>query len=74
MNWKYVRQYIGWKQSGGREIFLHDWLPTEFSHGKTYYAVMGPFDTWAGARLAYDTYPNPHIQSVADAEKIAADS
>jgi len=36
-----------------------------------YAAVVGPFKTKRAAYVASSTYPNPHIQTVADAERIA---
>jgi hypothetical protein len=33
--------------------------------------LWGPFKTKRAATLACETYPNPHIQTVSDAEKLA---
>jgi hypothetical protein len=63
--------YIG--QKGNlREIFRSAKTPTQESHGHKYNAVTGPFRTLAGAKvmLQYGRN-NPHLQTVADAERMA---
>ncbi|MFA5136954.1 MAG: hypothetical protein WC489_06235 [Patescibacteria group bacterium] len=62
--------YVGVK-SGARAVFTAKKTPTVESHGEKYGYVIGPFRTKAAAELMRDTHPNPHIQTVADAERIA---
>lgn len=47
--------------------------PTDAEYGKQFYAVMGPFRTRRAARFMERCGGgNPHIQTVSDAERIAA--
>lgn len=67
------RIYVGRSKSGGRTItFRSEVEPSEASHGHLYAAVIGPFRTIRGARfMARHGYNNPHLQTVADAERLA---
>lgn len=47
-----------------------DWNKVGMRH-PDYRWLWGPFRTLRAARLAAETYPNPHIATVADAERIA---
>ncbi len=66
------RYYVGLKVCGGREAFKTSQIPTERTHGNRYAAVIGPFRT-KRAYLFMARYGegNPHLQTVADAERIA---
>lgn len=56
-----------------REVFRSEVEPTTESHGGEYAAVIGPFRTRRAADLmARLGGRNPHVRSVADAERIAA--
>ena len=65
------RYYVGLKD-GKREVFISIVAPTEKTHGYVYTAVIGPFQTRRGAQFmaAYGAN-NPHLQTVAEAEKHA---
>lgn len=66
-----MKPYVGCK-AGKREVFKAESEPTEDSHGHLYNAVIGPFRTMRGAKfMAECGYNNPHLQTVADAERIA---
>lgn len=67
------RWYVGRTPSGVRQIFKSDTTPTHATHGHLYTSVLGPFRTKRGAMfdIAVGTANNPHIRSVADAERIA---
>ncbi len=66
--------YVGCKAgetSNKREIFKSVETPTFRTHGGSYNAVIGPFVTMRGARfMALYGQGNPHVQCVADAEKL----
>jgi hypothetical protein len=67
------RYYVGSKPGGKREVFRSATTPTETSHGHRYRYVTGPFRTLGGARVMVEAGENnPHIQTVHEAEKIAA--
>ncbi len=67
------RIYVGAVRGGKREVFRSASEPTETSHGEKYRYVIGPFRTVKGARLMADFGEgNPHVQTVGDAERIAA--
>lgn len=58
-------------ESGNRRVFTCSHAPTELSHGQLYAATIGPFRTMRGARfMAEHGRNNPHLQTVADAERI----
>jgi len=58
--------------TGRREVFECTFVPTMETHGTLYAAVIGPFETMRGARfMAEHGAANPHVQCVADAERIA---
>lgn len=65
------RIWVG-RGKGKHEIFRAATNPTQESHGALYNAAIGPFKTLRGAKamLHYGRYGNPHIQCVADAERI----
>lgn len=52
-----------------REVFKHNAVPTELSHGHRYVAVVGDFRTMRGAKW-FQRYGkgNPHCRCVTDAE------
>ena len=63
--------WVGGK-NGKREIFRHHGKPDEVSHGHLYSYAIGPFRTMRGAEYMRDYGANnPHLQTVADAERIA---
>jgi hypothetical protein len=64
-----TKLYVG-RAHGRPEVFRSATEPSEATHGALYFAVVGPFRTRAAAYLDARTYPNPHIQCVADAERI----
>jgi len=68
-----TRLYVGIRPDHKREIFRAIGVPTQETHGKYYAAVIGPFRTKRGAVFMreYGANCNPHVQSVADAERIA---
>ena len=54
-----------------RKVFRSKTTPTQKTHGKDYLAVIGPFQTKAGADfMAQYGSGNPHCQCVADAERL----
>ena len=65
--------YMGYRvDTGKREVFHAQWTPTQELWGDTYAAVVGPFRTKRGATfMAEHGAGNPHLQTVADAERIA---
>lgn len=69
------RYYVGYslgKTDVHREVFLSEGTPTEASHGAKFGAVIGPFQTKAGAVFMADYgQGNPHCQTVAEAERLA---
>lgn len=70
----YTKQYVGIRiDNGERECFTWPGTPVRETHGHIYAAVIGPFRTVRGARfMAEHGRGNPHIQTVGDAERIAA--
>ena len=63
--------YVGVK-GAKRKVFRSAKTPTFASHGKRFAAVIGPFRTKAGAEaMAKYGRNNPHLQTVADAERMA---
>ena len=67
------KYYVGSKVSNGDyERFKADSNPTKESHGHLYRFVIGPFITKRGASfMANYGKGNPHLQIVAECEKIA---
>ena len=65
--------YVGYSVDGtGYAIFKSEIGPSIASHGHLYRYVVGPFVTLRGAEFfAQYGRGNPHIQTVADAERIA---
>lgn len=67
-----TRPYVGMK-AGQWRAFRSPTLPRADTHGGQFAAVIGPFRTMRGARyMAAFGEGNPHLQTVADAERIAA--
>ena len=72
-----AKWYVGCKtyRSGQtiRKAFKSETEPTQETHGLQYGAVWGPFRTRRGAEFgaSWRAVNNPHVQSVADAERIA---
>jgi len=67
-----TRYYVGHVKHGEREIFRFAKEPTQKTHGDKYKYVIGPFSTKAGATvMAKYGENNPHLQTVADAERMA---
>jgi hypothetical protein len=74
-----TRVYVGLRADGkGREVFRSATTPVAEPHpdthlGPIYSAVIGPFRTRRGAEfMAKFGANNPHCQTVADAERLAA--
>ena len=69
------RYYVGLRSNSTvhyRNVFLCPHVPTQGSHGVLYSAVIGPFRTKRGAEfMAKHGHGNPHLQTVADAERLA---
>lgn len=69
---KTMKIWLGYGIDGKREVFKANYEPTHDSHGHIYEAVMGPFRTMRAALITRDYGKgNPHLQTVADAEKVA---
>lgn len=70
--WGTRRPYLGLNsEKGVREVFRAEVTPTAESHPQ-YKAVVGPFRTSQAARFMRDCgVNNPHVQTVADAERLA---
>ena len=67
------RIWVGIKSDSTREVFRAINTPTEATHGNVYSSAIGPFRTMRGALfMAQYGAGNPHVQRVADAERIAA--
>jgi hypothetical protein len=68
------KYYVGVRSHGrGLVVFTSKVTPTEMTHGHEYVYTIGPFRTkWGAIVMAKYGSNNPHIQSVADAERIAA--
>jgi hypothetical protein len=66
------RYYVGLRWSNGaRESFRAAVAPTSLTYPE-YTAVIGPFRTRRGALFMRDCgRNNPHVQTVADAERLA---
>ncbi len=63
--------YVGLSK-GERTAFSSAVVPAECNYGKLYQAVIGPFRTRRGAEhMAKFGNNNPHLQTVADAERQA---
>ena len=66
------RYYVGCRHNGEYEIFRSVDTPLYVTHGKDYVLVIGPFRTKRGAVfMAEHGRGNPHLQTVADAERYA---
>ena len=64
--------YVGIGHDHRRQPFLSTITPTEHSHGAQYAVVIGPFRTRRAATfMARYGENNPHLQTVADAERIS---
>lgn len=66
-----TRIYVGHKAGSKPQVFRSETEPTRDTHGHLYAAVVGPFRTMRAAKLDAETWPNPHIYHVDDAERIA---
>lgn len=65
------KRYVG-RRNGKAYVFESDTVPTQATHGHLYNSVTGPFRTKRAAILCAVTGGfNPHIHTVADAERIA---
>lgn len=66
--------FVGCKVGQSRTVFLHAGIPTAESHPMFGY-VIGPFRTRKAADLmASIGENNPHIRTVAEAERIAKEN
>lgn len=65
--------YVGLlKDTWKREVFTSFLRPISETHGHLYGAVIGPFRTKRGATfMTLYGRGNPHVQNVADAERLA---
>lgn len=67
-----TRPYVGIDSDGFRFVFRSPTAPTWETHAYKFAACIGPFRTVRGADFcAKYGKGNPHIQCVADAERIA---
>ena len=63
--------YVGVRPDKQRVVLLEFWPPTPETHSDRYNEVIGPFRTRKGAEyMAQHGANNPHLQTVADAERI----
>ena len=66
------KYYVGHAHNGDRIVFPSKTVPTLYTHGDNYAAVVGPFRTQRSALFtAKHGRNNPHIQCISDAERIA---
>ena len=65
-----ARYYLGFKH-GTIQTFKAIGPVTEAEYGTRYLAVLGPFRTRRAALFCRRTWPNVHVQTVQDAERIA---
>ena len=64
--------YVGKCHDSTMAIFKDTTTPTYSSHGYLYRYCIGPFRTMRGAQfMAQYGRNNPHLQTVADAERIS---
>lgn len=64
--------YVGIAADLGRTVFTFETEPTHDTHGAQYVAVIGPFRSRFAAQLCADYgQGNPHMQTVADVERLA---
>lgn len=69
---KRKRPYVGVSSTGARTVFRSDAEPTGRTFGAQYSYCIGPFRTILGAFvMATLGANNPHMQTVADAERLA---
>jgi hypothetical protein len=65
------RLFVGITPSASREVFQSFITPTADTHGEKYLACIGPFRTRKAANfMSTHGRNNPHLQTVADAERI----
>ena len=65
------RIYVGHTVGNLYGVFESETEPTAETHGR-FLAVIGPFRTMRGAQfMAKHGWNNPHLQTVADAERLA---
>lgn len=66
------KYYVGTAPGGKRHVFSSSNTPSQEKYGHLYSAVIGPFRTKRAAMfMAEQGGTNPHLRSVADAERIA---
>lgn len=67
-----ARLYVGSDHEGFRHVFKSDNVPTVKTHGAKFRYCIGPFVTLRGAEfMASYGCNNLHVQTVADAERLA---
>ena len=71
-----ARMYVGYSTIRNiREVFTANNEPTQVTHGDRYMAVVGPFKTIRAANfMVVHGVNNPHLQTVADAERISKEA
>jgi hypothetical protein len=70
-----TKNYVGIGADGKRKVFRSATTPEAETHGSIYSAVIGPFRTKKAAEIMRDFGAgNPHMQTVADAERIAKEN
>ncbi len=67
--------YLGKRPQGDWALFAFHCTPTKETHGHLYTCAQGPFCTRLAARW-FNRYGwgNPHVQTVADAERLAREA
>jgi hypothetical protein len=67
--------YLGKRPQGDWVLFASPVTPTKEAHGRIYSCTQGPFRTRLAARW-FNRYGrgNPHIHTVADAERLAREA
>ena len=67
--------YLGKRPQGDWVLFTSSHKPTQESHGHLYTCAQGPFRTRLAARW-FNRYGrgNPHVHTVADAERLAREA
>jgi hypothetical protein len=67
--------YLGRRPQGDWVLFASPVTPTKDSHGHLYTCAQGPFRTRLAARW-FNRYgrDNPHVHTVADAERLAREA
>jgi hypothetical protein len=67
--------YLGKRSQGDWVLFSSACIPTQETHGHLYTCAQGPFRTRLAARW-FNRYGwgNPHVRTVADAERLAREA